>query len=72
MMFCVLPLGLITSIRDVKYVPLSICRHINMLYIWFELTVLFPDGVECRHLILLASHSLQLSDLVHLPALAEA
>jgi len=43
-----------------------------MSYICFELTLLYLDGVECRHLTLLASHSLQVYELVHLPARAEA
>ena len=34
----------------VKFVLLSICRYIHALYICFELTPVYPDGVECTHL----------------------
>jgi hypothetical protein len=39
-----------------------------VFYISFELTPLYIDGAKCTHLTLLASHSLQLNDLVHFPA----
>jgi len=39
-----------------------------VLYISFELTPLFPDGVECTHLIYLAGNSFQLHEFGHLPA----
>jgi hypothetical protein len=38
----------------------------------YKLTPVFPDGVECTHLTLLASRSLQLYNLVHIPAGVEA
>ena len=38
----------------------------------FELTLLYPDGVECIQLTLLASRSLQLYELAQLPAGFEA
>ena len=40
--------------------------------ICYKLTPLFPDDVECTHLTYLASHSLQLYELVHLHARGEA
>ena len=56
----------------VKFVLLSICRYIHALYICFELTPLYPDGVECTHLAYLASHALQFYELVHFPVRLEA
>jgi hypothetical protein len=68
--------SVLLSVMRIKndIIKTSFPHSVTLIYqaISYELTPLFPDGVECTHLILLASHSLQLFEIVHLPACAEA
>jgi len=50
----------------------SILFTLKSQVISYKFTPLYPDGVECTHLTLLASRSLQLYYFVHLPAGVEA
>jgi len=65
---CVMPCDMLLRGKDCF---VSILFTMKCHVISYKLTPVFSDGVECTHLTLPASRSLQLYEFVHIPAARE-